>query len=225
MQVARAVQIVARCARRERTVRRAEGPSVIAHERIDHRHRDRVVELLQPAHDERAMGPRAGERYVQVIAPAFGLEAALAARPGTAVGRHPTPENGMRTDEIGPRRAKVIALPLAVDHRSHRELLSPIANSLRAPQESSDDMQVGQNLTNSGLKSLQALLYRLITAPEGVAAGLAAERARGPALLNDSHDSHHSKIWKISSKATIVSRRPSVSRFTPTPTSTASSTA
>jgi len=54
-------------------------------------------------------------------------------------------------------------------------------------------MQVSQNLTNSGLKSLQALLYRLITAPEGVAAGLAAERARGPALLNDLNDSHDSK--------------------------------
>ena len=46
-------------------------------------------------------------------------------------------------------------------------------------------MPVGQNLTNPGLKNLQALLYRLITAPEGVAAGLAAERALGPTMLGD----------------------------------------
>jgi hypothetical protein len=76
-------------------------------------------------------------------------------------------------------------MPFAVDHHSHSELLSPIANSLRAPQESSDDMPVGQNLTNSGLKNLQALLYRLITAPEGVAAGLAAERALGAIMPGD----------------------------------------
>jgi hypothetical protein len=46
-------------------------------------------------------------------------------------------------------------------------------------------MPVGQNVTNPGLKDLQKLLYRLITAPEGVAAGLAAERARGPTSLDD----------------------------------------
>ena len=40
-------------------------------------------------------------------------------------------------------------------------------------------MPMGQNLTNPGLKALQALLYRLITAPEGVAAGLAAEQRVG----------------------------------------------
>jgi hypothetical protein len=39
-------------------------------------------------------------------------------------------------------------------------------------------MQVAQNLTNASLAELQALLYRLIAAPEGVAAGLAAERER-----------------------------------------------
>jgi len=49
-------------------------------------------------------------------------------------------------------------------------------------------MPVDQNLKNPGLANLQALLYRLITAPEGVAAGLAAERARGPAALDDLHD-------------------------------------
>lgn len=46
-------------------------------------------------------------------------------------------------------------------------------------------MPVGQNLTNPGLKDLQTLLYRLITAAEGVAAGLAAERPPGPETLDD----------------------------------------
>jgi Putative DNA-binding domain len=57
---------------------------------------------------------------------------------------------------------------------------------LRTPQECSDDMPMGQNPTNPGLKTLQALLYRLITAPEGVAAGLAAERAANPKVLDHS---------------------------------------
>ncbi|HVB79234.1 MAG TPA: DNA-binding domain-containing protein [Candidatus Binataceae bacterium] len=47
---------------------------------------------------------------------------------------------------------------------------------------------MSRNLTNPGLKDLQAMLYRLITAPEGVAAGLAAERAKGPEALADLHD-------------------------------------
>jgi hypothetical protein len=45
-------------------------------------------------------------------------------------------------------------------------------------------MPMSQNPTNPGLKALQALLYRLITAPEGVAAGLADERASGPEALD-----------------------------------------
>ncbi len=60
-----------------------------------------------------------------------------------------------------------------------------IADSLHTAEQCSDDMLVGQNLTNASLKDLQALLYRLITAPEGVTAGLAAERARVPAVLDD----------------------------------------
>ncbi|HLK86819.1 MAG TPA: DNA-binding domain-containing protein [Candidatus Binataceae bacterium] len=39
-------------------------------------------------------------------------------------------------------------------------------------------MQVAQKRTNGSLAELQTLLYRLIAAPEGVAAGLAAERER-----------------------------------------------
>jgi hypothetical protein len=46
-------------------------------------------------------------------------------------------------------------------------------------------MSMGRNLTNPGLRALQALLYRLITAPEGVAAGLAAESASVPEMLDD----------------------------------------
>jgi hypothetical protein len=46
-------------------------------------------------------------------------------------------------------------------------------------------MPVGRNLTNPNLKQLQTQLYRLITAPEGVAAGLADERAREENMLGD----------------------------------------
>jgi hypothetical protein len=46
-------------------------------------------------------------------------------------------------------------------------------------------MPVGQNLKSPDLKHLQALLYRLITAPEGVAEGLAAERALGSDALDN----------------------------------------
>jgi hypothetical protein len=46
-------------------------------------------------------------------------------------------------------------------------------------------MRVSRSPTNPALENLQSLLYRLITAPEGVAAGLAAERARGSSMLDD----------------------------------------
>lgn len=49
-------------------------------------------------------------------------------------------------------------------------------------------MRVSRNPTNPSLENLQALLYRLITAPEGVAAGLAAEVARGSMALDESDD-------------------------------------
>lgn len=46
-------------------------------------------------------------------------------------------------------------------------------------------MPVSEDLKNSGLRDLQALLYRLITAPEGVTQGLAAERGLKPGALDD----------------------------------------
>jgi hypothetical protein len=46
-------------------------------------------------------------------------------------------------------------------------------------------MQVAQNLTNVPLAELQALLYRLIAAPEGVATGLAVEGERLSFELDD----------------------------------------
>lgn len=46
-------------------------------------------------------------------------------------------------------------------------------------------MPVSEDLKNLGLRDLQALLYRLITAPEGVTQGLAAERGLRPGALDD----------------------------------------
>jgi hypothetical protein len=58
-------------------------------------------------------------------------------------------------------------------------------------------MRVSRNPTNPGLENLQALLYRLITAPEGVAAGLAAERARGSRALDDSDELHKNALENV----------------------------
>ncbi|MDT4885346.1 hypothetical protein FQZ97_1215710 [compost metagenome] len=55
-----------------------EFPTLRQHQRIDDRDRDQLLELLQLAEDQRAVGPGAGKRDVEVVAPGFGLEAAFA---------------------------------------------------------------------------------------------------------------------------------------------------
>ena len=65
---------------------RLECPPVLCHQPVRHRHTDHAFEPLEGAEDQRAVGPRAGERHVEVIAAWLGLEAALAGRPRRAVG-------------------------------------------------------------------------------------------------------------------------------------------
>ena len=48
--------------------RAGERPAALVADRIDDRERDRLLEPLQATHDDRAVGPRAGERDVQVVA-------------------------------------------------------------------------------------------------------------------------------------------------------------
>src|SRR5581483_10742169 len=102
-----------------------EGPSLIAHERIDYRDRDCALQSLHLAHDERAVRPRTCERHVQMIAAGLRLEAADSGGPRTAIDSHPVAKNRRRSDECGAGgAADIVAAPLAVDHHAHRGLLA-----------------------------------------------------------------------------------------------------
>ncbi|MNH06169.1 hypothetical protein D3C79_655280 [compost metagenome] len=48
-----------------------EGPAVFAHQPADHRHVDQVFQALELAKDQGAVGPGAGQGYIQVIASCF----------------------------------------------------------------------------------------------------------------------------------------------------------
>src|SRR5712691_573406 len=70
------------------------------------------------------MRPGAGERDIEVIAPARGGKAAFARRTGAAVFRHPVAEARGRAQEAPGRRAlrMLLVLPDAVDQKAHAEL-------------------------------------------------------------------------------------------------------
>src|SRR6266852_3969304 len=88
--------------------------------------------LFQLTDDQRAMCPRAGERDVYVIAARRGLEAAFAARPRPAIGRHPIPEDSLRANEVASRTApKVVTSPSAIDQHSHLKLLASVSLTFR----------------------------------------------------------------------------------------------
>ena len=120
----RVVDLVTRGSGRDRSVGRREGPSVFAHEGIDYGKRNRAVEPLELAEDQRAMRPWAGERYIQVIAAGLSLEAAVAARAKIAGARDPIAKAALRAHEmsLSGRRAAVRA-PFAVHHDSHSVIL------------------------------------------------------------------------------------------------------
>lgn len=69
-----------------------EAPALLREPRLDHGHADNVVELFELARDQRARGPRANQRHIEVIAAGFGFEAAAAVRAGTPIWRYPIPE-------------------------------------------------------------------------------------------------------------------------------------
>src|SRR5262249_11397195 len=64
---------------------RAEHPALLAHQRLDHGKRNRVLEPLELAEDHGALRPRAGERNVEVITARLGRKAAPAGGARTAV--------------------------------------------------------------------------------------------------------------------------------------------
>ncbi|KJJ22652.1 hypothetical protein HMPREF3150_00264 [Pseudomonas aeruginosa] len=62
-----------------------EGPAVLAHQPTDHRNIDQRLQPLQLAHDQGPMGPGAGQRDIEMVAPALGGERRLA-QPMAALG-------------------------------------------------------------------------------------------------------------------------------------------
>ena len=77
----------------------AEPPAMRAVKRLDHRHRDDVLEPLEHAHDHGAVRPGAGQRDIEMIAAARGGKAAVAGRAGAAVLGHPVAEARGRAHE------------------------------------------------------------------------------------------------------------------------------
>src|SRR5690606_2419290 len=97
-----------------------ELPAVVPDLPMHHRHPDRVLQALQPAHDQGAVRPGAGERDVEVIATGLRLEAAFADRSGTAVRRDPVAKLGLDAHEAAvPARRLVAAAPDAFDQLAH----------------------------------------------------------------------------------------------------------
>ena len=82
---------------------RIEGPAALGQKPMDDRERDHALEPFEPAEDEGAVRPRAGERDDEVIAARLRLEAAGAARPGFPARGHPVAERRVGADEMAGR--------------------------------------------------------------------------------------------------------------------------
>ncbi len=103
-----------------------EGPAVIQHQPVRHRHRDLGFEPFQHPHDQRAVRPGAGEADIEVVAAGFGLEAADAGRTGAAVDGDPVAERRVLAHEAAAGRLGRIpdVLPSTFNEQSHVSLLS-----------------------------------------------------------------------------------------------------
>src|SRR5208282_2351444 len=99
---------------RNRAGSAAELPTLLAHDRLEDRHRDDAFELFELAENDRAVGVRARQRDVEVIAPALGGKAALTGRSGTAIRRDPIAKDRLGGHEAPAGRGNVV--PLAVPH-------------------------------------------------------------------------------------------------------------
>src|SRR5690606_4561454 len=85
---------------RQQPVLRLDGPAALRQQRVYHRHRDQLLQALEYPEDQGAVGPGAGQRYVQMIASGLGPEAILPGWPGPAIGGHPVAELGLAADEL-----------------------------------------------------------------------------------------------------------------------------
>src|SRR5690606_23620151 len=66
-----------------------ELPALFGQDRVQHRHRDQRVQLLQLAGNQCARGPWTDQRHIKTIAPGLGLKPRLARWTGRAVGGDP----------------------------------------------------------------------------------------------------------------------------------------
>ncbi len=100
---------------------RRVAPAILAHDRVDHGDRDRRLEPLETADDQRPVRPRTRERDVQPVAARLGGEAALAGRPRPPVPRDPVPptRGGAFERAVLPGRERPVGLPDPVDEPSH----------------------------------------------------------------------------------------------------------
>ena len=98
-----------------------ELPARIAHVRVHHRQGNHVLQPLQPAEDQGAMGPGAGVGNVQVITPGLGLEATLATGAGAAVRGDPVAKLRVLANEftVFPLGLQPVVPEGAVDQQTH----------------------------------------------------------------------------------------------------------
>lgn len=86
-----------------------------------------LLEAFELAENQRAMGPGAGERDVQVIAAGLRREAAVARRPRCAIRSHPVANDGRIALEAAiaesQRGRLLVGSPAAINHRTHVPIL------------------------------------------------------------------------------------------------------
>mgnify|MGYP006996869046 CR=1 FL=1 len=102
---------------------RLEGPSVLAHEPVDDRQRDKLFQALENPEDHRAVRPGTGMGYIEMIPARLGGKTA-AARPRFAVPGDPVAEPGVLAPEPAIGRCGVTALiePFTVLKKPHVDL-------------------------------------------------------------------------------------------------------
>src|SRR5690606_2982581 len=115
----------------------AEAPAFIAQYRLDHRDADHVLQLLEPAPDQRARSPRADQRHVQMVAAGLGGESAIAGRTRAAVWRDPAAEARGLADESALLVLCLHRLPVDRPFPVHEHVVSPsVESSIAMPHGS-----------------------------------------------------------------------------------------
>ena len=108
-----------------------EGPAAGAQQPMDDRERYHALEPLEPAEDEGAVRPRAGERDDEVVAARLSLEAAGAAWSRFAARRHPVAERRIWPDEMARPVVRKVALRAPCSLHEFAHVSSSPAPSLR----------------------------------------------------------------------------------------------